>query len=207
MRLILTSSGIETIRLKNEFIKLLNKDILGSKILIIHTLQRPEYIIYVDQVRNELKETGFLDKNIIDLNISLDNESKELNSYDAIYVCGGNTFYILDRLRKNNLINKIKDFVNKGGVYIGVSAGSIIAGKTIEIAGLGSVGDINEIGLKDLTGLNFTNIAIFPHYEQNIFEELKNIKKNNDYPIIELKDKEAILILENIIKIIKIKEE
>ena len=76
-----------------------------------------------------------------------------------MYVCGGNTFKILHKLRETRLDVYITKQVEQGALYVGVSAGSIIAGPDIEIAGWGSEGDENEVNLQDLEGFNFTDIA------------------------------------------------
>ena len=45
-----------------------------------------------------------------------------------IFVKGGNTVQLLHLLRKYNQFDKIKDLVNNGVLYVGQSAGAIIAG-------------------------------------------------------------------------------
>ncbi|MEM0465286.1 MAG: Type 1 glutamine amidotransferase-like domain-containing protein [Candidatus Pacearchaeota archaeon] len=133
--------------------------------------------------------------NITYLNICNGNILPSLQGYDAVYICGGNTYYILDRIRKTGLDSSIKKFVRKGGLYIGVSAGSIIAGENIEIAGWGTEGDINDINLKDLRGLGFTKIAVFPNYKSKLKSEVEEFRSNVAYPVESIKDKEAIIIL------------
>jgi peptidase E len=79
-------------------------------------------------------------------------------------------------------------------LYFGISAGSIIAGPNIEIASWGSTGDTNDINLKDLTGLKLTKILVFPHFEDYLKGEVDEFRKKVDYPVIELKDSEALFI-------------
>ena len=57
-----------------------------------------------------------------------------INDFDIIYMLGGNTFYLLDVIRKTNFDKQIIDFINKGKIYIGSSAGSEILGSSIDIA-------------------------------------------------------------------------
>lgn len=47
---------------------------------------------------------------------------------DAIYVRGGNTTKLIDYLKKYNQFEKIKRLVEAGALYIGNSAGSVLAG-------------------------------------------------------------------------------
>ncbi len=50
----------------------------------------------------------------------------ELDKYDAIYVCGGDTQHLLNRINEVDFNSTLKKFIENGGVYVGVSAGSII---------------------------------------------------------------------------------
>ncbi|MBI2632852.1 MAG: Type 1 glutamine amidotransferase-like domain-containing protein [Parcubacteria group bacterium] len=88
-------------------------------------------------------------------------------------------------------------------LYCGVSAGSIIAGPSIEIAGWGSEGDTNEINLEDLTGFHFTDIAVSPHFKSYLQQEVENFKNKVTYPIIALTDGEALFVQDTHYTIIK----
>ncbi len=203
MKLLLTSSGINSKRLRNEFVRLTN-NILETKVLVAHTAQKPEHYIFVHQVGQELAKAGILHPNIYYFNMIDQNNTPELENYNVVYICGGNTYLILDRMRKTGLANALYEFVRRGGIYVGVSAGSIIAGKSIEIAGWGSEPDSNNINLRDLNGLGFTEIAVFPHYKNSLRNEIKEFRRKVNYPIETIKDKEAILIDEKEIRKIKL---
>lgn len=200
MKLMLTSSGLTSKKLRNSFVGLLEKKVTENKVLVVHTAQKPEHMAFVSSVGNELSEAGILHPNISYLNIAKSNTFPRPFDYDIVYVCGGNTYYILDRIRKVGLDKSLKRFVKNGGVYVGVSAGSIIAGRDISIAGWGSEGDPNDIKLRDLRGLGFTDISIFPHYKAKLRREVDSFAKTVDYPVREIKDKEAIIIKGRTIK-------
>ena len=51
-----------------------------------------------------------------------------------------------------------------GKTYVGVSAGSILATPTIEVAGWKGLDDPNVVELENLRALNLVNFHIFPHY-------------------------------------------
>jgi len=195
-KMLLTSDGISYRKIMKEAKKLLIKPSDEIKVLIMYALMKKKNLKYLIKIRKQLKNLGIKKKNIFYVNIS-NNIKPPKQDFDIIYSCGGNTFYILDRLRKTGFYKFIKNFVNKGGFYIGVSAGSIIVHKTIELAGYGSEGDINEINLKNLDGLNLINIGIFPHYHIALKKEINEFRKNVNYPVKELKDGQALLILGN----------
>lgn len=101
----------------------------------------------------------------------IDNDESELNvsqlfNYDAIFLSGGNTFYFLSQLKRRKLIPVLRDYVHKGGILIGESAGSIIQTPNIRLAGVSKLnGDPNDVGLEDLSALSLTEFEFFPHYE------------------------------------------
>ena len=182
----LTSNGLSSPRLRMKFAGLLEGKINEKQVLVIHTAQKTEHLQYVSEVGNELAKAGILHPNITYLNISSHADGALFSKYDILYVCGGNTYFILDRLRKTGLVNKIKYHVKSGKVYVGVSAGSIIPGPDISIAGWGSEGDPNDISLRNLEGLHFTNISIFPHYKAKLKKEVQEFEGTVKYPVMTL---------------------
>lgn len=55
------------------------------------------------------------------------NAPRAVEEAEIIFVGGGNTFRLLDGLQKNGLIEPIRRAVHRGALYIGSSAGSIVA--------------------------------------------------------------------------------
>ena len=159
-KLLLTSSGLDSENLKKEFINLLAKPVDKTRVLLIYGAQTKEEMFYINESKNELIEIGIKKENILEANINEDLSSDAFNDVEIIYFCGGNTYYLLDRIRKTGFDKLIINLVEKGSLYIGVSAGSIIAEKNIEIAGWGSEGDINEVNLEDLRGLGLNSKGI-----------------------------------------------
>ena len=194
MKLLLTSDGLSSKKIRKEFLKLLDKPADETTVLMMHTATKKWQNKYVRKVMEQLVLAGIKKKNIYEANIPKNIKASNFKDFDVFFSFGGNTYYILDRVRKTGFDKYIKKFVRKNKVYIGLSAGSIIVHKSIEIAGWGKDRDINEIGLRDLKGLNITNIAIFPHFKEKRRKEINLFKKNSPYPIVELKDKQAFLI-------------
>ena len=202
-KLLLTSSWLPFMKLKRCLVTLSEKPLSECSALIMHTAKKRKQFGYVKALRQSLIKYGLNKERIYDANIIKNTNAKKFNNIDLFFSCGGNTFYIIDRVRKTGFDKWIKDFIRKGGVYVGASAGSIIVHKTIELAGWGKERDLNEIRLKKLGGLNITNIAIFPHYKKRLEKEIKQFKKNAPYPVVELKDKQALLIVGNKKRLIK----
>ncbi|TRZ55384.1 hypothetical protein D4Q76_00545 [archaeon] len=202
-KMLLTSAGFQNPEIADEFLKMANKPISEIKIIFVPTASRTEEELeHVEESKKELNDIGINHKNIKLLDLNRKVHYSEVADFDVIYVCGGNTFYILQRIRETGFDKIIKQFVENGGIYVGVSAGSIIIGPNIEIAGWGPTGDENDVELKDLNGLNIVDIAVFPHYELHLKEEVEEFKKKVNYTITVLNNNQALLILNDEIKII-----
>lgn len=200
MKLILTSAGLTTKIMSNLFLKELDKEPKDCKGLMVAYAKKHIEEFYVDESKQELVALGF--KDIIVANMHYPVEIDKFGQFDFIYVCGGNTFAIMKKIREIKLDKFIIDQVKNGAIYAGISAGSIMAGKSIEIAGWGSQADQNEVNLKDLKGFGFTNIAIFPHFRENLRQEVNGFKKRVSYSVIELNDNQAVFCEDEKYKII-----
>ncbi len=84
---------------------------------------------------------------------------------DIIHLSGGNTFYFLYYLRKGRYLNKLRGFVNQGGVLTGLSAGAILMTPNINTAGFPTFDrDENSLGINKFNALNLVDFEFFPHY-------------------------------------------
>ncbi|PIZ55936.1 hypothetical protein COY23_03880 [bacterium (Candidatus Torokbacteria) CG_4_10_14_0_2_um_filter_35_8] len=206
MKLLLTSAGWEeNLKIREEFLKLTNKEPSKIVVLLITTATKKDKDWKHVKIRiKELGSIGINEKNIKIFSLNKKLKPSNLKCVDIIYVCGGNAFHYLDRMRKTGVDKEIKKLVKKGRGYFGVSAGSIVAGPRINIASVGMVisGDKNDIKLKNLTGLRLTNIIIYPHYSKEE-ETIKEFEKENRCKVLRLTDKQALLIRGKIKRIIK----
>jgi dipeptidase E len=192
MKLFLTSAGFTNQEIARIFLKQLPNPVSKNRILIVAYAQNPEEDFYVNESKNEMQQLGF--ENIVVANMHNPIEVSGLGSFGVVYVCGGNTFSILNKLRETGLDIFIIQQVHAGAVYVGVSAGSIIAGPSIEIASWGSEGDKNEIGLKDMTGFNLVDFEVFPHFHEELHSEIEEFKKKVPYKVFELTNNQAIFV-------------
>jgi len=193
--LLLTSGGMQP--MKDEIIKLLQKPAYDITVAFITTAAKPqENLDYVKEDWRIMKEEmGF---NIEEIDIEGKRESevmKLLELKDIIYVEGGNTFYLLKAMRACNFERIMRKLLKQGKVYIGASAGSVVAGRTIKTAEW--FGDENIVKLKNLKGLNFVPFDIFAHYGPEYTEIIKqkipNPKKRAKNLRI-ITDEQAILV-------------
>jgi len=85
----------------------------------------------------------------------------------------------------------VKEGVNK--VYVGVSAGSVVMGQSIEVASL-EPADPNIPGITDLTGIGCANFNIEPHCDELRFNVLETWAESQSTTLYALDDQSAIKI-------------
>ena len=201
--MILTSSLYESIELVKKF---LDKNTESKKILFIPTATNvDEYKKYIHLTQKIFEDFGYEVENF-DVSIFSEEIAKEkLSETKTVFISGGNTFYLLQELKRKNLTSYLKERIENGLLYIGESAGSVIATPNIEYA---SIVDDKTLAteLNDYTGLNLVDFYIVPHFEEEPFVEnsrntVELYKDKLDLKLIN--NKEAILVENNNFTIIK----
>ena len=92
---------------------------------------RPSGITYEEYTKIAQKRFERMEYSLIGIH-SFDSPIKAVQDSDAIFIGGGNTFVLLNELYKNDLVEVIRKKVAKGMPYIGTSAGSNVACKSIK---------------------------------------------------------------------------
>lgn len=127
MRVLLTSAGLETQKIKEYFVNMVGKDMSLAKALFISTAAIDAGAIEVlPKCMNDLLKCGISDKNINVYDLHTGMEIEELQQYDVVYLCGGNTHYLLERINETKFNNSLMEYIKSNGLVIGVSAGSLI---------------------------------------------------------------------------------
>ena len=127
MRVMLTSAGLETDVIKEHFIHLVNKDMREVKALFIPTAAvDADAVMVLPKCMNDLLKCGILNENIHVYDMHWGMEIEELQQYDVVYLCGGRTQYLLDRINETEFNKSLMTYIDKNGVVLGVSAGSIV---------------------------------------------------------------------------------
>jgi len=182
----------------------------NKKILYIYTAgdkQRDEK--WQKDDRKALVKAGF---EVIDYTIvgkTKDTIQKDLKKVDIVYFGGGNVFYLLEQIQQTKCASVIRDFVNSGKIYIGTSAGSIVAGPDIyPVYILDKVKKAPK--LKGYKGLGLVDFVIFPHWGSDHFRErYLNQRLENNYnlknKLVLLNDYQYIQIEDDWLKIIEVK--
>ena len=127
MRVLLTSAGLETREIEACFVNMVGKDISLVKALFIPTAAiDADAIAVLPKCMNDLLKCGILSENISVYDLHMGMSYEELKQYDLVYLCGGSTRYLLDRINDTGFRKALMAYINANGLVIGVSAGSII---------------------------------------------------------------------------------
>lgn len=204
MRLLLTSAGVTNQTIANALLNLVQKLAGGIKIAFIPTavnVEEGHKDWFIAQLTN-LQKFGFSWIDIVDPSADGVDWEQRLEDVDVVFVSGGNTFYLLDQYRKTGFGNWLtSNLENK--VYVGVSAGSIVATPSIEVATI-EPSDRNTVNLQDLTGMKFVNFEVEPHCEGERFSIIKqyaerksvNVYAIDDFTAVQVNDADVNVISE-----------
>ncbi|WP_297426559.1 Type 1 glutamine amidotransferase-like domain-containing protein [Clostridium sp.] len=127
MKALLTSTGLENDKFKKIILEWTKTKKEKKAIFIPTAAIFPDAIEVLPKCLDDLLNLDIKKDNIFVYDLFKKVLAEELLDYDIIYICGGNTQYLLDRINyvEFNLI--LKELLDKGKVMVGVSAGSIIA--------------------------------------------------------------------------------
>lgn len=127
MRVLLTSTGLETEEIKEYFVKMTGKDMSTVKTLFIPTAATDAGAIEVlPKCMHDLLKCGIQNKNINVYDLHTGMDLHELQQFDVVYLCGGDPAYLLQRINATGFHTTLMAYIQADGVVIGVSAGSLI---------------------------------------------------------------------------------
>lgn len=146
-----------------ELVRKVEPELAGKTVTYIPTAGIVEEIDgMIENETNTLQSLG-LKVDVLDVSsASYESIVSALTKNDIIFVGGGNTFYLLQELRRSGADKIVAQEVNKGKLYIGESAGAVIACPDIGYcSGMDSPEKAPD--LTDYTGLGLVDFYIVPH--------------------------------------------
>jgi dipeptidase E len=199
--LLLASNGSYAIQ---KGMKLLFPDISKMKLAYITTAvkgsKNPDYF---KQFAELLKYEGYNFEEIDIEGKNADELEQILKDKDAVFVEGGNSFYLLRAIRASGFDRVIKKLIERGVPYIGVSAGSYITCPTIEVAAWKKPGkEKDNFGVTDLTAMNLVPFLLKAHYAPEKKAFLQEKIAQTKYPVRILTDEQAILAKDDMIELV-----
>ena len=143
----------------------------GKVVTFIPTANVPQdYDGYVVSARAAFEALGLIIDELEVSTASASDIQSKLTQNDYIYVSGGNSFFLLQELKRTGADQLIIDQVNQGKLYIGESAGSIITSP--DIAYISAMDSTKKApSLTSTEGLNLVDFYTLPHATNEPFEE------------------------------------
>ena len=110
----------------------LEKQLNGKTVTFIPTASQVETVtFYVKTAKQALMKMGLVIDEVDVSNIASEEIKYKLRNNEFIYVTGGNSFFLLQELKKSGAAQVLIDEINQGKLYIGESAGAIVLTNSI----------------------------------------------------------------------------
>lgn len=165
-------------------------------------------VVFIPTAANPYSSAPWLEKDkamLISLgfaveDLDLEDVSEEIirtaiDSADIIFVGGGNTFYLLEHAKKSGFIDIVREAISKGKIYIGSSAGSVLAAPDIKYVEF--FDEPAVANLPDSLALGIVDFRPLPHYGNPKYAGLngKTLERHQseESPIVFFRDNEFLL--------------
>jgi dipeptidase E len=157
---------------------------------------------YATKVAERLSAMGLSTASVHDVS----NTARAVEEAEVIFVGGGNTFRLLKSLYDHDLIEPIRHAIAAGVLYIGSSAGSIIAGPTLK-----STKDMPIVQPRSFDALALVPFQISPHYldpdpssthmGETQEERILQFLEENEAPVVGLREGSMLAVKGNIVEL------
>ena len=175
---------------------LIKEEIDNKEVAFIPTASlREGYTGYVGSARKLLNKLG---ATVTEIDISTEAYSTIQSVFedaDIIYFTGGNSFFLIDQLRKTGTDELLKKELAKGKLMIGESAGAIICAPTIQY-----IEQMDEkpedYSQEDDAGLDLIDFYVLPHYLTAPFKKVteKIMTEFSDLNLCPINNRQGIVI-------------
>lgn len=175
----------------------LEPDLKGKTVTFIPTASRVDrYVAHIASGKKALEQLG-MTVDVLDIaEASAGETAEKLRKNDFIYVAGGNTFYLLQEMKKSGADQVIIEEVNGGKLYMGESAGAMVTSRNVAyVKAMDPIRKAPE--LTDLDALGLVDFYTVPHYLNAPFEKAAQ-SMVDDYTgklkLVPISNSQAILV-------------
>ena len=153
------------------FVKFAEGKCAGKTVTFIPTASLVEEVkFYVDTGKKALEERGLIVDELEISTATKEQIASTIQKNDYVYITGGNTFFLLQELKRTGADKLISEHINSGKMYIGESAGSIVLSCDIEY-----VKDMDDFtaapNIGTFSALNMIDFYPVPHHTNFPFKE------------------------------------
>jgi dipeptidase E len=180
MKLLLTSGGITNNSIAKALFELAGRPVGDLNLLFIPTAANPEKgdKSWVQEDIDNFKKLGFKSFEVVDISA----QPKEIwkskfDNADILVFGGGYVLYLNEWLERSGLKEMLPEML-KTKVYVGISAGSMVATKDITSEQIEIIYEEEEEYRKE-KGLGFVDFFILPHLNSDNFPKVRmeNLEK------------------------------
>ncbi len=191
---LLTSNGLSSKKLVKDITPYITN---RNKAVVITTASFPfkENDKHIPRITKELKSLGL---SVDYFDFDTDNHELLLQ-YDVIEINGGNPFYLLAAIKKADAETLVKQ-ISKEKLLIGISAGSIIMQKDMNLIAEFTPEMNDTVNLPDFSALGIVDVQIIPHYHKFIhkfdsFEQrIKKYELDNNCSVLRMDDGDGLFV-------------
>ena len=158
---------------------------------------------YATTVAERLRAMGFTTTSVHDVS----NMVRAVEQAEVIFIGGGNTFRLLKSLYDYDLIEPIRRAIAADAIYIGSSAGSIVASPTLK-----TTKDMPIVQPRSFDALALVPFQISPHYldpdpasthmGETQEERIQQFLEENDAPVVGLREGSMLRVRSGSIRLI-----
>jgi dipeptidase E len=128
------------------------------------------------------------------------------STHDCLCFEGGNVWYLLQEIQKTNCADVIRKHIQAGKIYIGCSAGSMVAGEDISLI-TDPTQKERAPDLRGTQGLGLVDISIVPHWgspkrAEKILKKCEAMYGTENRKFILLSDSQYIHVVGDTYKIV-----
>lgn len=157
---------------------------------------------YTARVRERLGAMGF--------EVLQVREREDVDTAEAIFVGGGNTFRLLKTLYERELLDPIRNRVREGVPYIGSSAGTNMAMPTIK-----TTNDMPVVYPPSFDALGLVPFQINPHYldpdpssthkGETREDRIREFHEENETPVVGLREGSMLRVEDDVVTLVGLK--
>lgn len=209
MKLLLTSGGITNKSIEKALFDSVGKkpeDTSAVFVLTASNMEKGDKTWLIDDLVY-LKKQNFKSIDIADISAVQENIWKpKFEEADIIFFEGGNEYYLMEWIDKSGLKSVMPEFL-KNKVYVGVSAGSMVAGKNLDVkimqTAYGEDFDKNQ----NMACMGLVNFNFFPHLNSSYFKKvredlMKELAKEIQEKVYVLDDNSALKVVDGKVEVI-----
>ncbi len=209
MKLLLTSAGLTNQSIIHALGDLLGKPFSEATLVFIPTAANAEMGDkgwLIDDLQN-CQKVGFKEIDIVDIS-ALPKEmwQPRLEKADILFFEGGNTFHLMHWIKKSGLSEFLPEML-KNKIYIGVSAGSMVATPSLQLSTSERLYGNESEDMNSIEGLGLVQLQVRPHFNSAFFpnvteEAVAELAKNTTDPVYVIDDQTAIKIVDDQVEVI-----